>query len=574
MRRLTAAGACVLGLLGAAGPAQAATVQVDAFSSTLRYIAVAGEANNVTISLAGGTFTVSEAGPGVTLAAGAGCAGAGTTVTCPDTGVRNIQVFAGDMADTVTVNASLPADLRGGTGADTLTGGPGDDRIEGEDGDDVLTGRDGSDQLGGSFDDGNDTMNGGPGSDFCYSGPGNDVCNGDAGNDGLGAGDAADGADAFNGGTGQFDGVEYSSRKFSVSVTLNGVADDGAAAEGDNIAADVENVSTGDGDDAITGNDATNQLSSGDGNDTLIAGGGNDNVFAGSGNDNLDGGPGNDVIGGDQGNDTVAGGPGDDEFFEDTTTGSADVVSGGEGDDQLTYDGNAKLNVSLDGQPNDGQSGEADNVQPDIENVTTGPDDDVLSGGDGPNQLEGGGGDDVISGGGGGDSLSGGDGNDALDGGAGRDLIDGGGGRDLVRSRDGSPDQVRCGTFDDVVLADLLDAVGADCETPTTGAIVAAAAVAVDKRGVARIKLTCPAAEAAACGGTVALRDSAGKALGSARYNVAAGATATVRVKLSRAARKRLRRTGQRVAGQAVLSGQDAAGGPTGSAAPVVLKRR
>jgi hypothetical protein len=98
--------------------------------------------------------------------------------------------------------------------------------------------------------------------------------------------------------------------------------------------------------------------------------------------------------------------------------------------------------------------------------------------------------------------------------------------------------------------------------------------VAVDKRGVARIKLTCPAAEAAACGGTVALRDSAGKALGSARYNVAAGATATVRVKLSRAARKRLRRTGQRVAGQAVLSGRDAAGGPTGSAAPVVVKRR
>ncbi len=63
------------------------------------------------------------------------------------------------------------------------------------------------------------------------------------------------------------------------------------------------------------------------------------------------------------------------------------------------------------------------------------------------------------------DRLLGRGGADFLQGGAGRDLIDAGAGDDRVAAQyDGARDTVRCGGGADLVNADLLDAVAADCE--------------------------------------------------------------------------------------------------------------
>ncbi len=72
---------------------------------------------------------------------------------------------------------------------------------------------------------------------------------------------------------------------------------------------------------------------------------------------------------------------------------------------------------------------------------------------------------DSILGRGGNDELLGRSGTDFLSGGRGRDMIAGGSGNDrIVAQYDGSRDRVLCGSGLDVVNADLLDAVAADCE--------------------------------------------------------------------------------------------------------------
>ncbi len=72
---------------------------------------------------------------------------------------------------------------------------------------------------------------------------------------------------------------------------------------------------------------------------------------------------------------------------------------------------------------------------------------------------------DVLNGRGGSDRLSGLGGTDFLSGGTGRDRLDAGPGSDrVVTQYDGARDTVLCGSGLDVVNADLLDAVAADCE--------------------------------------------------------------------------------------------------------------
>lgn len=90
----------------------------------------------------------------------------------------------------------------------------------------------------------------------------------------------------------------------------------------------------------------------------------------------------------------------------------------------------------------------------------------VLRGGAGPDVLEGRGGNDTLLGGAGNDRLLGGVGNDRLVGGAGRDALQSGPGNDRLESRDGTRDQVSCGTGkSDLAIVDRKDAVGRDCET-------------------------------------------------------------------------------------------------------------
>jgi Ca2+-binding RTX toxin-like protein len=175
--------------------------------------------------------------------------------------------------------------------------------------------------------------------------------------------------------------------------------------------------------------------------ESVIVGTDGDDVVSGTpANDSLYGRAGNDALLGLAGDDELDGGPG------------ADGISGGPGDDSVSYTG-APVNVTLDGQANDGAAGEGDNVLPDVEDVygTDGPD--VIVGSAAENTIDGNAGDDRITGGPGPDGLFGSEGDDQID------------------SRDGSTDRVDCGPGNDSVFYDANDILR-DCEslgrTPVT----------------------------------------------------------------------------------------------------------
>jgi Ca2+-binding RTX toxin-like protein len=217
--------------------------------------------------------------------------------------------------DDVIIGGGADDMLAGGVGNDTLSGGDGGDTLTGADGDDALAGDDGNDSLSGSG--GADTLDGGAGGDTLFGGAGIDTLNGGDGDDrlngsevGLVGGDSDDklrggpGADVLLGGPGddwldgglgpdQINGedgrdtLSYEERTSSVTVTLNGRADDGEAGEGDNVAHDVEIVLGGTLWDTLMGDGSAN---------TLRGGLGEDFVNGNAGIDTLDGGAGSDLI--------------------------------------------------------------------------------------------------------------------------------------------------------------------------------------------------------------------------------------------------------------------------------------
>jgi len=168
-----------------------------------------------------------------------------------------IEVTADDVPDDGTAGegddvSSDVEDLWGGAGddlligtaaANVLIGGPGDDRLRGQGGDDVFYG-----------DEGNDRFDGGSGDDTVEA---------------LSGGGSRD-ADLFAGGSG-VDTVSYRFRSTPLRVSLDGVADDGAAGERDNNRADVENVVGGHLSDVLIGNASANALTSDYGQDTSTA---------------------------------------------------------------------------------------------------------------------------------------------------------------------------------------------------------------------------------------------------------------------------------------------------------------
>lgn len=239
----------------------------------------------------------------------------------------------------------------------------------------IVIGSQDNDTLSG--DDGANTLYGGTGDDVLTGGAGNDVLYGDVGDDTLtesSSGDGA-GADVLNGGAGT-DVVTYELRSNSLTVTMDGADDDdGESSEGDNVKVDVENLIAGSGADTITGNLSNN------------------------------------VITGGLGVDVLSGLAGDDTFDETGATGpnGADVFNGGLGMDLVDYSGRtASLTVTMDGaDANDGEVGENDDVNADIENLNGGTDADTITG----NALN-----NIINGGAGVDTISGLAGDDTLDG--------------------------------------------------------------------------------------------------------------------------------------------------------------
>jgi Ca2+-binding RTX toxin-like protein len=388
--------------------ALAPTGQV-AFGSTanvsagvLTYTAAAGETNNVTVSLNFPNYRVSDGGASIT--AGAGCTTVDpNTVDC--SGVASASVTLDDMDDIASAAIDLPSTLNGGAGNDQLTGSMHGDVLIGEVGDDVLSGLAGSDLLDGGL--GADILSGGADIDTVtytgrtndltislddvandgetgenddvqgdvqnvIAGDGNDTLIGSVGNNVLSGGDGHDtldgnlGSDTLNGGDGS-DAVIYASHTNGVVADLDGIADDGEPGEGDLIAADVESIGGGPGNDVLTGNAGVNTLAGGEGDDTLDGAGG------------------------------------------------ADILAGGAGIDTADYSSRTNaVTVDLDDEADDGEFGEEDNVINDVENIVGGAANDDLTGSADANALTGGPGDDTINGEEGIDVLSGDSGADTI----------------------------------------------------------------------------------------------------------------------------------------------------------------
>jgi Ca2+-binding RTX toxin-like protein len=181
----------------------------------------------------------------------------------------------------------------------------------------------------------------------------------------------------------------------------------------------------------------------------IVGGDGNDSERGGHGDDTAQGGAGNDALNGEDGSDALDGGAGDDTL--DGGTG-ADSIAGGDGADLASYASRtAGVTVTLDGSPGDGEPGENDNVQPDVENLSGGSGGDTFYGSGAANRLDGGGGEDYEDGGPGADTLIGGDAGDVL------------------RTRGGDGDVVSCGAGPDFVIAKPTDQVSADCDRVDRG---------------------------------------------------------------------------------------------------------
>jgi len=155
---------------------------------------------------------------------------------------------------------------------------------------------------------------------------------------------ADDGSDILQGGgSGTHDLIDYAARTADVTVTVDGVVNDGQAGEGDSIDASMDDLYAGLGDDLIQGNNSPNDLRGHQGNDDIYGfdaadkfrgGEGNDYIEAGGGNDqNIHGNAGNDELYGQAGNDKLFGEDGDDILDGGTET---DTLIGGPGNDTCT----------------------------------------------------------------------------------------------------------------------------------------------------------------------------------------------------------------------------------------------
>ena len=210
----------------------------------------------------------------------------------------------------------------------TMNGHGGDDRIKdaydsaagrvitGGAGNDELTGYAGNDTLDGG--DGNDTMDGGEGNDQVLGGNGDDVVDGDGYKD--------PGADVIDGGAGYdyFEGwgqPDQLQRQPTVTLTLDGAANDGRPGENDNVinVEDFQMYVVG----SLTGSDGPEKFviynPGNSGPSTLIGRGGDDELVGHDFDDSVDGGAGNDHVEGGLGNDSVTGGSGRDVIYGDAT---------------------------------------------------------------------------------------------------------------------------------------------------------------------------------------------------------------------------------------------------------------
>jgi hypothetical protein len=288
---------------------------ISSSGSTVTYTAAPGEANKVLVSVVGSdTLQVWDSGARITSATG-GCLItssdpiAGDTARCPlpaavvaDLGDRDDSYWDWDGPSTVDAGNGNDAPIFGEGGNDVLRGGVGTDTLYGQDGDDVL--------------------DGGPGDDYLEGVPCS--CEDEA---------LTHGADTYIGGGGA-DSLTYEGRSENLSLSNDGIANDGAPGEGDDIGADIGGIWAGHGSDILTGNGSRNVLFGGEGDDALAGLGGDDQLGGGPGSDRLDGGDGQDILGGDDGDDVLVGGQGVDRFWGDDV-GACIAYSCASGQDRI-----------------------------------------------------------------------------------------------------------------------------------------------------------------------------------------------------------------------------------------------
>ncbi len=335
----------------------------------------------------------------------------------------------GGHADSVT---SAPTIVTGdfindGAAGAALTGTEGQDIIFGNGGADVLTGLGEDDLLDGGA--GGDVLDGGAGNDTLTGGAADDIVNGDVGDDTIvyNVGDGADttdggddadtmniigaaaadtlnvvfdGASIVNVGGGTVANVETVNVNLGAGVntlnynppgglltTANVVVNLGLnAASGFASVLNVQNVTTGSGDDQLTGNALANTLDGGAGADTFFG-------TAGDGNDNL------------------IGGAGIDTYDLSATTAAATITLGNATSAQIGTD-----------------------VLSGIESFVGSQGGDTITVNGGVNVIDGQGGADIINAGGGADIVFGGAGNDTIQYviGDGADTVDGGADNDTL----------------------------------------------------------------------------------------------------------------------------------------------
>jgi Ca2+-binding RTX toxin-like protein len=411
-------------------------------------IALSGKSLNDSLGVDAATPATINGGKGADRVQGGAAADILIAGPTQPVGFASEELLGGGSGDILRGSTDTFANstLNGGGGSDTFNGGPGADTMLGGPGADVFSGGDGTDQVSyaltvpsvtltiddvandgavGENDniqtdienifggDGDDQLTGSAAPNVVGGGGGTDIVRGGAGPDnvdgGLGAdtvvgqsgGDTLRGgfgiaADVFLGGTG-IDTASYDDHFDALtplSITINDVANDGAAGENDDVRTDVEGAMGGAGSDTITGNGVANTLQGGNGGDTLNGGGEDDRLI---GDFTFIGAPGaGDQLNGGTGDDVLSGGP------------AADDLDGAGGFDAADYTQIASpLAISINNVADDGTPGENDNVRTTIESVFGGSAGDAIVGNSAAN---------VLFGGGGGDTINGGAGDDLLDG--------------------------------------------------------------------------------------------------------------------------------------------------------------
>lgn len=387
------------------------------------------------------------------------------------TGVNRIVGNAGAGNDKIEISEDLtiPVEISGGDGDDTLIGGSGDDVLNGNEGNDDVRGRDGNDVITGGAGrdtllggDGNDTVEGGDGDDDLQGEDGNDVLRADAGDDRATGGSGNDvilgglGFDRIFGddGNDELHGEDQADQIYGgdgIDLITGGGGDDRLFGEagGDSIYAGTITVDTNG---EVTAHDGSgrDELCGGVGNDLLVGDNGNDRLFGENSRDTIFGGGGDDLLEGGLASDELYGGLGDDMLFYNTSDvtqeeeASHKLVGGG-GDDEIHA---SPLNF-IDEIWGDG----VNDIFGSIDSTTDGSD--IINAGDGNDTIFAGGLHDVVRAAGGDDFVDAGPGEDVVFAGAGNDFVIGGFGDDELFAEDG--DDVVWGGLAEVSDPSLFD---------------------------------------------------------------------------------------------------------------------